>query len=202
MLQASDPLGFMHPPVVVPDALRLSGLAALSGIPLHGGGGDPNNALSATVALSNPALGQPQGHQQLAGVPAAEAALQHGEDDKGDPAAAAHRGPVPPTGGRRRPAEQPAAPQADAKRRRKHAAAGQLPADLLAEQQQQPPDHREGLPTALALIDGPDAAEAADAGRGAAQGADPPNAAEPMEVDASDTAATVRTRLPSLGRGA
>ena len=182
----------MHPPVVVPDALRLSGLAALSGIPLHGGV-DPSNALSAAVALSNPAPGHTQGHlQQHAAVTAAGPAPQRGGDEE-DPAAATHRGPVAPMAGRRRPAEQPAAPQADAKRRRKPAGAGPLAADVFAEQQ--PSEHREAQATVPAPASGLDAIEAADAERGAAQGADPPHAAEPTELDAADTALTVRIHL-------
>ena len=188
----------MHPPVVVPDALRLSGLAALSGMPLHSGG-DPN-ALSAAVALSAPAPGQQQGHRQHAAVPVAAAVPQAQGADASDPAAV-DRGPVAVAAGRRRPAEQTAAPEPNAKRRRKPAANGQAPADAAAdEKQQQEPSERRDAQATVAAPAGSDAAEGADAERGAAQGADPPRAAEPTEVDAADTAPMVRTQLFARSR--
>ena len=173
--QASDPLSFMHPPLVVPDALRLSGLAALSGVPLQGS--DPT-LLSAAAASLPP-------QQQLQSWPAAAALSDapsmpssHGGGGntagRGSPDAAAHV----PVSSARRPAKQPAAPEREAKRRR-------------ATQQQAVVVPSPDVPVSdLQPRHGSNADAAGAAGVSEAAGA---GKVEPMEADNADAKLEVRT---------
>ena len=172
----------MHPPLVVPDALRLSGLAALSGVPLHGG--DPADLLSA--AASTPALQQLRQKRQAQPSAAATAftdsVMQRGGEEED---AAAHGGfseptPVPPAAAAdpRRPAEHAAELEPGAKRRRKPSASGHLPSGGSSKQQAT-------QPTVVSLADVPEGVLEA------MQGGNPPHTV-PMDVDAGHTAAVVR----------
>ena len=131
--QASDPLSFMHPPLVVPDALRLSGLAALSGVPLQSSG----QALP-SVAGSMPSQPQQQQQQQpsrpAAAAPPDAPPMSGSHDGVRAIAGGVENGTPAPPPATRRSAEQPAAPEREAKRKR---AAEQRPAAHSQEQQQQ-----------------------------------------------------------------
>ena len=135
--QASDPLSFMHPPLVVPDALRLSGLAALSGVPLPGGGEQALRSAAASAPSQPQHQQQPQSRQAAAA--AADAPPTPGSN--GGVGAAADGGGISSTSApltaTRRPAEQAAAPTRGSKRTR---AAEQRPAANARSQEQQRQD--------------------------------------------------------------
>ncbi len=204
--QASDPLSFMHPPLVVPDALRLSGLAALSGVPLQS---SSEQALRSAVA-SAPSPLQPRPQQQ-------QQQQQQQQSQSRQTAAAASNAPLTPAGrggvgaaadgdgarasappaAARRLVEQPAAPEREAKRRR---TAEQRPAADVRFQEQQRQDEPSTVVTSVDVPPGD--AEALQGGGAvsvetgsAVLSAGNPGAvsqqAEPMEVDGAEAPSEV-----------